>query len=69
MLLLKCLLTSVIVLLVSIIMFTVICMQPTEMDDKGEKKYPIGLYWFTAIGILSFWSTVIFLVLFVVMEL
>jgi hypothetical protein len=50
-------------------MFTVICMQPTEIDENGDKKYPIGLYWFTAIGILSFWSTVIFLVLFVVMEL
>lgn len=69
MLLLKCLLTSVIVMMVSIVMFIVICQQPTETDENGEKKYPIGLYWFTAIGILSFWSTVIFLVLFVVMEL
>lgn len=69
MLLLKCLLTSVIVMMVSIIMIVVVCSRPAEIDEKGEKKYSIGVYWFVAIGILSFWSTFIFLVLFTVMEL
>jgi hypothetical protein len=56
-------------MMVSIVMIVVVCSRPAEMDENGEKKYPIGVYWFVAIGILSFWSTFIFLILFTVMGL